>query len=101
MYMSSSYTEDYKKIIVQIIRTHMPNAKIILYGSRARHDDKAGSDIDIALDAGAPINERSINNIMHDLEESQLPIYFDIVDFHRVSKEMQQDILREGVVWQK
>ncbi len=51
----ASNTDKYKKIIVPIILKHVPQAKIILYGSRARMDESDGSDIDIALDMGRKI----------------------------------------------
>jgi predicted nucleotidyltransferase len=97
----NNFTELYKKIIVPIIVKYLPDAKIILYGSRARGDYKEGSDIDIALDMGYTIDDRMINNIIGDLEESNLPINFDIVDFHAVSEKMQQRILRDGVIWKE
>ena len=91
----------YKEIVVPIILKHAPQVKIILYGSRARKDESQGSDIDIALDIGMPMDQKIMNAIIHDLEKSKLPIYFDIVDFHGVSEAMQKDIVNEGVVWQK
>lgn len=96
-----SRTELYKKIIVPIIKKHAPKAKVILYGSRARGDNREGSDIDIALDEGSVIDAARFSSILEDIEESKLPITFDIVDFRCVSAEMQKDIEKEGVVWQK
>ncbi len=91
--------EKYKEIIVPIIIRHVPNAKIILYGSRARGDAGAGSDIDVALDTGEKIDSSLIYKITGDLEDSDLPIFFDIVDFASVSEEMKKNILKDGVVW--
>ncbi len=42
-----SHTVKYKTILVPIITKHLPGAEIILYGSRARGDEREGSDIDI------------------------------------------------------
>jgi len=97
----TSNTEKYKKLIIPIIVRYLPNAKIIIYGSRARKDDREGSDIDIALDMGKTIEDASLAAIINDLEESDLPIHFDVVDFHKVSERMQKEILKDGVVWQK
>lgn len=99
--MKKDYTEVYKNIIVPIIEKYAPNAKIILYGSRARGDAREGSDIDVALDTGKKIDRFVISNIIGDLEESNLPINFDIVDFRVVSEKMQQRILRDGVIWKE
>jgi predicted nucleotidyltransferase len=99
--MIHNFTEKYKKIIMPIIEKYAPDAKIILYGSRARGDFGQGSDIDIALDAGHKIDIRIMSNISGDLEESDLPINFDIVDFQAVSEKMQQRIVRDGVIWKE
>jgi len=99
--MENDFTELYKKIIVPIIVKYAPDAKIILYGSRARGDAHEGSDIDVALDMNDTINTLVISNIVGDLEESNLPINFDIVDFRAVSEKMQQRILRDGVIWKE
>jgi hypothetical protein len=42
-----------------------------------------------------------MSNIKGDLEESDLPIPFDIVDFHTLPKSMQENILKDGVIWKK
>jgi len=95
-----SFTEEYRKVIEPIIVQSLPSARIILYGSRARKDAREGSDIDIALDVGAPIDNRIMSTIVASIEESDLPISFDIVDFHSVSDKMKQEILKDGVIWQ-
>lgn len=94
-------TEIYKHIILPIIKKYAPHAKIILYGSRARNDAREGSDIDIALDMGEKINDIVMSMIHGDLEESNLPICFDVIDFQAVSERMQKEILKDGVIWQK
>lgn len=93
--------EKYKNIIMPIIERHVPEAKIILYGSRARGDFKEGSDIDIALDIGSKIDNSLMSNIMWDLEDSNLPILFDIVDFSKISESMKKNILKDSIVWKK
>ena len=99
--MKHNLTESYKKIIIPIIIKYLPNVKIILYGSRARGDYREGSDIDIALDTGHKIDNLVMSNINGDLEDSRLPINFDIVDFRMVSEKMQQRILGDGVIWKE
>lgn len=94
-----SNTKKYKEIFLPIVAAHLPEAKVILYGSRARGDDKEGSDIDVAIDIGTKINESVFSKIHFDLEDSDLPISFDIIDFHRVSEELQNEIAKDGVIW--
>lgn len=93
--------EKYKNIILPIIIKYIPQAKVILYGSRARQDAREGSDIDIALDMGGKIDVLVMSKIMEDMEASNLPICYDIVDFHAVSQKMQEEIIKDGVVWKQ
>lgn len=97
----TSYTEKYREIIMPIILKHLPNAKIILYGSRARKQERPGSDIDVAIDMGSKIEDFTMALIRGDLEESNLPIFFDIVDFHAVSEDMKKAITKDGVLWKQ
>lgn len=97
----ASNTEQYRDIIVPIILKYLPNAKIILYGSRARKQERSGSDIDVAIDMGSKIEDHTMAMIRGDVEESNLPIHFDIVDFHAISEDMIEAIKKDGVIWQK
>ncbi len=91
--------EKYKNIIIPIIKAYLPIANIILFGSRATGFAKEGSDIDIALDTGTKIDPKFLRLIREDLEDSALPIHFDVVDFHSVNKDMQAEILKHGIIW--
>lgn len=95
----TSYTDKYREIIVPMILKHLPNAKIILYGSRARKQERIGSDIDVAIDIGKQIESLTMAFIRGDIDESSLPIPFDIVDFHAVSEDMRRAITKDGVIW--
>jgi len=94
-----SLNKSYEKIIVKIISKHIPNAKIILFGSRARKDNTEGSDIDIAIDNHSKTTSSTINLILSDLEKSALPIYFDIIDIQAASEHMKKQILKDGIIW--
>lgn len=96
-----SKINDYKNIIVPIVLKYLPKVKIILYGSRARGDWTEGSDIDIALDIGNKIVSEQLVLIINDIEESTLPINFDIVDLYSVSESMREEILKNGIIWHK
>lgn len=76
-----------------------PEAKIYLFGSFARGDATRSSDIDIAIDIGMrmPLYEKAQIRSMIDVLNIVQNI--DIVDFQAVPEKMQQNILREGIVW--
>ena len=47
--------QKYAEKLISIIHIHLPEVVVYLYGSRARGDNRPGSDIDLALDAQTKI----------------------------------------------
>ena len=88
-----------KEQIIKVIEIFFPDAKIYLFGSRARGTHNERSDIDIAIDAGRllTMSERGqLNNMIDALNIVQ---EVDIVDFNNVPEALKNNILREGIMW--
>lgn len=68
--------------------------KVILFGSRARGDNRERSDIDLAASGG------DILNFYYDLEEEAWTLLmFDVVNLDRgITEELQEEIERDGVI---
>lgn len=68
--------------------------KVLLFGSRARGDNRERSDIDLAASGG------NILNFYYDLEEEAWTLLsFDVVNLDKeISQELQQEIDRDGVL---
>ena len=70
--------------------------KVILFGSRARGDNKERSDVDLAVSGG------NITRFSLDVDEIvKVPtlLMFDVVDMDKgCSEELRESILRDGVV---
>jgi predicted nucleotidyltransferase len=88
-----------KEKIIKIITTFIPDAKIYLFGSRARGTASKWSDIDIALDAGKLLPNVAIDEIISVFQATNIPYKIEIVDFHKVNNDMQESISREGILW--
>jgi len=87
-------TEDLKVFLCE----KLPDTNIYLFGSRARGDAGAYSDIDIAIES-----HRSVKGILSQLraeiEQSLLPYKVDLIDLSKAP--YIHDIVRkEGVRWQ-
>ena len=69
--------------------------KVILFGSRARGDNQAKSDVDIAV-----YGCRDFTNFYFDVEEKVWTLLtFDIVNMDNdVSEELKREIKRDGVI---
>ncbi|WP_373599220.1 nucleotidyltransferase domain-containing protein [Paraclostridium bifermentans] len=71
--------------------------KVILFGSRARQDNRYNSDVDICL-FGKNITHLIQAKVSMDIDEINTPLSFDILNFNELNKkELIDNILREGI----
>ncbi|MCL5436936.1 MAG: nucleotidyltransferase domain-containing protein [Candidatus Dependentiae bacterium] len=90
----------YRVMILEMIGRFVPQGRVILFGSRATGAALPGSDVDIAIDAGAKIRDGSIARLRLELEEElNVPFKIDLSDFYVLPKDFQETILKEGIVW--
>jgi predicted nucleotidyltransferase len=85
--------------IVKALSQYPEIEKAVLFGSRAKGNYKAGSDIDLAV-MGDKINFDTISRLHAFLEEqSPMPYFFDIIDYtHLEHLELKEHIGRVGKV---
>ncbi|MBS0629475.1 MAG: nucleotidyltransferase domain-containing protein [Verrucomicrobia bacterium] len=82
--------------IVEVLKRYPEIEEAIVFGSRALNRHKKGSDIDIAL-KGKNIDSiaAEVAGLLND--ESPLPYYFDIVDYHTIDNpDLRDHIDRVG-----
>ncbi|MBN2267332.1 MAG: nucleotidyltransferase domain-containing protein [Candidatus Babeliaceae bacterium] len=85
--------------IYTIVRRHFPQARIYLFGSRATHKNRPGSDIDIAIDNGSTVDFATLLKVWGELDESNIPYKVDLVDLQASSESFRQEIFKKGVLW--
>ena len=90
-----------KRKIIRVVHALLPGMKVYLYGSRARGTHRAGSDIDIALDAGHNISRFQVSELRDMLNASNIMYKIDVVDLHAIPEEMRSVILAEGILWKE
>lgn len=88
-----------KQKIVGILTVLFPNAKIYLFGSRARGTAQKFSDIDIALDEGIRIDLARLGEARAMFAESSLHYSMDLVDMQGLDKAMIEQIHKDGILW--
>lgn len=96
---SESVNPRYKELILRALEYHFPGAKVYLFGSRARRTHASGADIDVAVDAGKPIEFGEMARARVTLEHLPVPVNMDLVDLHSIPKEFKDTILQEGILW--
>ncbi len=73
--------------------------EVHLFGSRAKGNNKSGSDIDLAI-VNAGIGEITIRNLKSEFDDSSLPYRVDIVNLHETNHPgLKEHIQRVGVVF--
>ena len=95
----SGFEKKDRAFIVKIVRRYLPTAKIFFFGSRLRGDHKATSDLDLCLDIGKPIPLEQFSRLKEELLESNLLFKVDLTDWHRITTEFQEVILRQFNSW--
>lgn len=84
--------------ITEILSRHPCITRAILFGSRAKGTHRRGSDIDLAL-VGSPSQDLLAAIAGKLNEETLLPYFFDIVDYHDLTHiALKEHIDRVGVV---
>lgn len=74
-------------------------ARVFLFGSRARGDHRATSDIDVAILPLEPIPPGVLAGIRETLEESHVPFFVDLIDLSEAPSGLREQALREGIEW--
>ena len=87
----------YLQMLVDIFNSYCPKAEIWAYGSRIKGEAHEGSDLDLVIK-----NFNSPNKNIYDLRtlinDSDIPIIVEIVDFNNVPASFQEEILKDYVV---
>lgn len=94
-----SMKKEHQEKMLAILNSLFPDAKIYLFGSRARNTHTDSSDVDIAIDAGHKMDLSAVGEARDVMEALYIPYKVDVVDFHRIPEGMQTMILSEGVRW--
>lgn len=84
--------------IVSTLNNHPKVNRVILFGSRAKGNYEAGSDIDLAL-SGDDLVTNDIIDLSNQLDNLDLPYKIDLVIFHRINDTpLKEHIERVGIV---
>ncbi len=70
-----------------------------LFGSWARGEASAGSDVDLAVEALAPLPIGLLAELREDLEEAAIVARVEVVNLAEASPELRAEVAREGIQW--
>ncbi|MDR0473268.1 MAG: nucleotidyltransferase domain-containing protein [Treponema sp.] len=72
-------------ILDSIFRKYSDIKQVILYGSRAKGNFRAGSDIDLTLITGADFTFTDLLHITGDFDDSDMPYFVDVSIYDKLS----------------
>lgn len=91
-------TPEQWEIVAAILQKHISNKAIWIFGSRAKHQAKPYSDLDIAIIGETPLSINLLAAMTEDFTESALPFKVDLVDWASVGAAFRGIIESEKVV---
>ncbi len=97
MKKSDYYVKLLKKLILDFLKDD--NVKIIFFGSRARGDDTAFSDVDIGIIPCKGFENKKLTLLREHIENSTIPYKIDIVDFSVVSDDFEDEVIKDAEIW--
>ena len=90
---------DYREMVLHILKKHIPDEKVWVFGSRAKRTANNSSDLDLVIVSKDKISPRVMAALNFDFEESDLPFKVDILDWQNISDEFKQVIKENYIVF--
>lgn len=85
-------TEQQLKIVLEILQKHLPNRKVVVFGSRAKGPVKEFSDLDLCIMDKSPLSLEDLADLREDFSNSDLPFRVDIVEWANTAPEFRNII---------
>lgn len=99
----TGFRESVLEQVRQIVLNHISekSAKVYLFGSWARAEEKRSSDIDIAIEFGSceAAIQTVLMNVRNALEESTIPYRIDVVHLNTANETIVKKVREEGILW--
>ena len=97
--MEDKYVEKLKKLTLTVLEGE--EVEIVLFGSRARRDHHATSDVDIGLIpyGNGKLDKKKVVLLKQKAEDINIPYKIEIVDFSGVAPDFKKEAMKGAVVW--
>jgi predicted nucleotidyltransferase len=77
------------------------NARVFLFGSRARGDNAVVADVDIGIVPGEGFRKGKLALLREFIENLNVPYRVEIIDFSEVSDQFRTEALKDTVLWKE
>lgn len=91
---------DHLRLLRELLNAYAPGAEVWAYGSRVNGGWHEGSDLDLVVRNPARLDQpqKKLYLLRDALEESNLPMLVDVLDWARLPEEFKREIERQYVV---
>ena len=91
---------DHLRLLLDLLEAYAPEAEVWAYGSRVNGGGHEGSDLDLVVRNPAHIDQpqRKLYLLRDALDESNLPMLVDVLDWARIPEDFRREIARRHVV---
>lgn len=79
-----------------ILNCFVPEAEIIVFGSRINGTAKPWSDLDLAIKAKSALGWKLLEEIKEAFQESELPFRVDVLDWNDITDAFRRAIKESG-----
>ena len=97
--MNHQISQEQQNLITKLIKSQLPNAKLIAFGSRIRGNAKKYSDLDLCIQSDNQIAISDLEKIGEALSATDIPFKIDICDWHAIDEEFRSHITSYGIKW--
>lgn len=91
----------YLETLARILTEQVPECEVRAFGSRVKGKSGKYSDLDLAVVGPEQLGLRRLIRLSLALDESDLPINVDVLDWHSIPESFRTGIEREYVVIQE
>ena len=88
---------DHLAIVRAVLRTHVPDRRVLAFGSRATWTAKQYSDLDLAILGDEPLSLNTSSALAEAFGEADLPFKVEFVDWTSIEKSFREIVDRDGV----
>jgi hypothetical protein len=87
-------------LLKKILKDHVPNYSVYLFGSRTSQNIKPYSDIDLVIKTDENIPISTMASMCNAFEDSELPYKVDVLEWNLLDKSFQKNIQNHLVLVQ-
>jgi predicted nucleotidyltransferase len=84
------------EVVQTILSRFVPEAEIIVFGSRIHGTAKPWSDLDLAIRAESALDWKLLAEIRETFQESELPFRVDVLDWNDITESFRKAIEKSG-----